>query len=153
MEPADALVRPADGGSAPPATETILLVEDDPQVRSLTRTMLARLGYRVLEAESADEALSITSKYEGPLDLVLTDLVMPRMSGTDLVRQMQTARPAIRVLYMSGYTDYGVINQAILTADTPFIQKPFTSPRSAGKFAKYWADKALPHDHPKGHQA
>jgi DNA-binding NtrC family response regulator len=89
--------------------------------------MLARLGYRVLEAESADEALSITSKYEGPLDLVLTDLVMPRMSGTDLVRQMQTARPAIRVLYMSGYTDYGVINQAILTADTPFIQKPFTS--------------------------
>jgi signal transduction histidine kinase/CheY-like chemotaxis protein len=127
MEPADALVRPADGGSAPRATETILLVEDDPQVRTLTRTMLARLGYRVLEAESADEALSITSKYEGPLDLVLTDLVMPRMSGTDLVRQMQTARPAIRVLYMSGYTDYGVINQAILTADTPFIQKPFTS--------------------------
>ena len=127
MEPADALVRPAEGGSAPRATETILLVEDDPQVRSLTRTMLARLGYRVLEAESADEALSITSKYEGPLDLVLTDLVMPRMSGTDLARQMQTARPAIRVLYMSGYTDFGVINQAVLTADTPFIQKPFTA--------------------------
>jgi len=127
MEPADAVVRAADGGSAARATETILLVEDEPQVRSLTRTMLARLGYRVLEAESADEALSITSKYEGPLDLVLTDLVMPRMSGTDLARQMQTTRPAIRVLYMSGYTDYGVIGQGILTADTPFIQKPFTS--------------------------
>ena len=52
---------------------------------------------------------------------------MPRMSGTDLARQMQTTRPAIRVLYMSGYTDYGVIGQGILTADTPFIQKPFTS--------------------------
>ena len=126
-EPAEALVRAAEGDSAAPATETILLVEDEPQVRSLTRTMLARLGYRVLEAESADEALSIASKYEGPLDLLLTDLVMPRMSGTDLARQMQTARPGIRVLYMSGYTDNGVIGQGMLTADTPFIQKPFTS--------------------------
>ena len=106
MEPADVAGPPRrEGGSTARATETILLVEDDPQVRSLTRTMLTRLGYRVLEAESADEALSIASRYEGPLDLLLTDLVMPRMNGTDLARQMQTARPGVRVLYMSGYTD------------------------------------------------
>lgn len=114
-------------GDAAPATETVLLVEDDPQVRSLTRTMLARLGYTVLEAESADQALGIVSAHEGPLDLLLTDVVMPRMSGTDLARHLQTVRPGARVLYMSGYTANGVADQGMLAADTPFIQKPFTS--------------------------
>ena len=66
-------------------------------------------------------------RHQGPLDLLLTDVVMPRMSGTDLARHVQTARPGVRVLYMSGYTDSGVIDQGMLTADTPFIQKPFTS--------------------------
>jgi signal transduction histidine kinase/CheY-like chemotaxis protein len=127
MAAAEAVVRDGEGGAVVPATETILLVEDEPQVRSLTRTMLARLGYRVLEAESADEALRITSGHEGPLDLLLTDVVMPRMSGTDLARHVQTARPGVRVLYMSGYTDNGVIDQGMLAAGTPFIQKPFTS--------------------------
>jgi signal transduction histidine kinase/CheY-like chemotaxis protein len=127
MAAAEAVVRDGEGGAVVPATETILLVEDEPQVRSLTRTMLARLGYRVLETESADEALRITSGHEGPLDLLLTDVVMPRMSGTDLARHVQTARPGVRVLYMSGYTDNGVIDQGMLAAGTPFIQKPFTS--------------------------
>jgi signal transduction histidine kinase len=127
MAPAEALVRTGGGVTAARATETILLVEDDSQVRNLARTILARLGYHVLEAESADEALSITAAYEGQLHLLLTDLVMPRMSGADLARQVQTARPNIRVLYMSGYTDYGVLHHGVLAADTPFIQKPFTS--------------------------
>jgi two-component system cell cycle sensor histidine kinase/response regulator CckA len=123
---AEALVRPGEGAPEGLATETILLVEDDPQVRSMTRTMLARLGYSVLEAESADEALAIASGRQGPLDLLLTDLVMPRTSGTELARRVQFTHPAVRVLYMSGYTDSGVIDQGMLTADTPFIQKPFT---------------------------
>ncbi len=127
MESAEAVVREGEDSTPVPSTETILLVEDEPQVRSLTRTMLARLGYRVLEAESGDEALRIASGHEGPLDLLLTDVVMPRMGGTDLARHVQSTRPGVRVLYMSGYTDNGVIDQGMLTADTPFIQKPFTS--------------------------
>jgi signal transduction histidine kinase/CheY-like chemotaxis protein len=127
MAPAEAVVRGEDAGRPAPANETILLVEDDPQVRSLTRTMLARLGYRVLEVESTGEALKIAYGNQGPLDLLLTDVVMPRMSGTDLARLVQTARPGVKVLYMSGYTDNGVIDQGMLAADTPFIQKPFTS--------------------------
>ena len=92
----------------------------------MTRTMLARMGYRVLEAESADGALGIAAGHQGPLDLLLTDLVMPLISGTELARRVQFTHPAVRVLYMSGYTDSGVIDQGMLTADTPFIQKPFT---------------------------
>ncbi|MCX6628084.1 MAG: response regulator [Candidatus Solibacter sp.] len=127
MAAAEAILSDSEDESAAPATGTILLVEDDPQVRNLTRTMLAHLGYRVLEAESADQALRIVSAHEGPLDLMLTDVVMPGMSGTELAHQLQAVRPGARVLYMSGYTDNGVIDQAILAADTPFIQKPFTS--------------------------
>ena len=89
--------------------------------------MLARLGYRVLEADSADQALTIASGHEGPLDLLPTDVVMPRMSGTDPARHLQTVRSGARVLHMFGYTDNGVIDQGMLAADTPFIQKPFTS--------------------------
>jgi signal transduction histidine kinase len=127
MAAAEPLLRDGERVTAAPVTETILLVEDDPQVRSLTRTMLTRIGYRVLEAESADQALQIASAHEGPLHLLLTDVVMPRMSGTDLARSVLAARPTVRVLYMSGYTDNGVIDQGMLAADTPFIQKPFTS--------------------------
>jgi signal transduction histidine kinase/CheY-like chemotaxis protein len=126
MEAAESVAPAGESSAAGQATETILLVEDDPQVRSLTRTMLTSLGYRVLEAESADLALGITSGHEGPLDLLLTDIVMARMSGTDLARELKAARPGLRVLYMSGYTDGGVSNQGMLTAGTPFIQKPFT---------------------------
>jgi signal transduction histidine kinase/CheY-like chemotaxis protein len=133
MTTAEALVRESQGETAVPATETILLVEDDPQVRTLTRTILVRLGYRVLQAESAAEALRIASGHEGPLDLLLTDVVMPRMNGTELARHVQIARPGMRVLYMSGYTDSGVIDQGMLAAGTPFIQKPFTSAMLNGK--------------------
>jgi len=109
------------------ADETILLVEDDPQVRSLSRTMLTRLGYRVFEAETADQAIGIATSLQGPLDLLLTDVVMPRVNGTELAHQLLAIRPDVRVLYMSGYTDGGVIDQGMLSADTPFIQKPFTA--------------------------
>ena len=125
--PAEALADDAEGATSALAGETILLVEDEPQVRSLTRTMLSRLGYHVLEAESGEEALVIAENFEGQLDMLLTDVVMPRMNGTDLSRRMRVARPGIRVLYMSGYTDSGVVDQGMLEAGTPFIQKPFTS--------------------------
>ena len=113
--------------AAQPATENILLVEDDPQVRNLTRTMLTHMGYHVLGAESAEEALGIAARHEGALDMLLTDVVMPRMKGTDLADQIRAQRPGVRVLYMSGYTDIGAVEQVMLTAGTLFIQKPFTS--------------------------
>jgi signal transduction histidine kinase len=127
LAPTEAASRPGAEVAAQPATETILLVEDDPQVRNLTRTMLTHMGYHVLGAESAEEALGIAARHEGPLDLLLTDVVMPRMKGTDLAGQIQAERPGVRVLYMSGYTDIGAVEQVMLTAGTLFIQKPFTS--------------------------
>src|SRR5262249_31706371 len=120
-------------GSAPrettagAATGTILVVEDEHQVRNLTRAMLARHGYRILDAASPAEALEIAAEATVPIDLLLTDIVMPLMSGIDLAKAVAQVRPGIKVLFMSGYTDAAVVNQGMLTAETPFIQKPFTS--------------------------
>jgi CheY-like chemotaxis protein len=109
-----------------PAAETVLLVEDEQQVRSLTRTMLASRGYHVLEAASASEALKLIAEHDRPIDLLLTDIVMPGMNGADLAREAAGARPALRVLFMSGYTEGGVIDRGVLDSETPFIQKPFS---------------------------
>lgn len=111
---------PAGGG------ETVLLVEDDESVRDLTRTILRRDRYTVLEAASPAEALRLAAAFPGRIHLLLTDVVMAGASGNDLARELVTARPELRVLYMSGYTDNSVVHHGILTADTPFLQKPFT---------------------------
>ena len=109
------------------ATETILLVEDEHQVRNLTRAMLGRQGYRILDAGSAVEALTLARDTAVPIDLLLTDIVMPQMNGLELAKEIMAARPGIKVLFMSGYTDSAVVKQGILTAEMPFIKKPFTS--------------------------
>jgi signal transduction histidine kinase/CheY-like chemotaxis protein len=109
------------------AAETILLVEDEDQVRHLTRALLARQGYRVLEASSGAAALALVREYRERIDLLLTDVVMPQMSGPDLAREVRSSHPEIRVLFMSGYTDNAVDLQRMLPAATPFVQKPFTS--------------------------
>ena len=109
------------------ATETILVVEDEDQVRSLTQTILSRRGYRILEAASGKEALRILREHKEPIHLLLTDIVMPEMSGVELAREVERTRPGMRVLYMSGYTDTGAANQGLLTSDMWFIEKPFTS--------------------------
>ncbi|HLK63981.1 MAG TPA: response regulator [Bryobacteraceae bacterium] len=108
-------------------TETILLVEDEHQVRGLTRSMLMRHGYRILDASSGPEALALVSDMDISIDLILTDIVMPQMNGLELAQQITAARPGIKVLFMSGYTDDAVVRQGFLKAETPFIQKPFTS--------------------------
>ena len=115
------------------ATETILLVEDENQVRNLTRAMLMRQGYRILDAGSGADALALAQEMDVPIDLLLTDIVMPQMSGLELAKEMRAARPGIRVLFTSGYTDNAVVKQGILTAEMPFIQKPFTSAALCGK--------------------
>jgi nitrogen-specific signal transduction histidine kinase len=107
--------------------ETILLVEDETQVRELAYTMLTRLGYRVMLAQNPAEALRVSAGFSGQIDLLLTDVVMPGGNGSDLAREITAARPGIPVLFMSGYTDNVIVRQGVLRAETPFLQKPFTA--------------------------
>ena len=107
-------------------TETILLVEDEDGVRELARDILRSSGYTVLEARNGAEGLLLGERHQGPLDLLLTDVVMPRMSGRELAERMASLRPDLSVMYMSGYTDDAVIRHGVLGADTAFLQKPFT---------------------------
>jgi nitrogen-specific signal transduction histidine kinase len=120
----------------PPSTrggETILLVEDEDQVRSVARNILERNGYRVLDARNAGEALLFCEKHEGVIELLLTDVVMPQMSGPEVAKRLALSRPGMKVLCMSGYTDDSVVRHGVIAADLAFIQKPFTPTTLARK--------------------
>ena len=106
-------------------TETILLVEDDETVRGLIHKVLQSYGYQVLVAAHADAALSVCERFPKTVDLLLTDVVMPRMSGRELANRLAALRPEMKVLFMSGYTDDAIVHHGVLDADTPFIRKPF----------------------------
>jgi two-component system, cell cycle sensor histidine kinase and response regulator CckA len=107
-------------------TETVLLVEDEPVVRTLVQEILQECGYRVLRASSGAEALRLNEETLEPIQLLITDVVMPEMSGPDLASRLGTLRPMMRVLYMSGYTDDEVLTRKGLPENSAFIQKPFT---------------------------
>jgi PAS domain S-box-containing protein len=109
-----------------PGKETILLVEDEEIVRKLAKTILKRSGYTVLEANGGGEALLKCERYTGEIHLMVTDIVMPHMSGRELAERLAPLRPEMKVLYMSGYTDDEIIHRGILQLDTSFMQKPFT---------------------------
>jgi DNA-binding response OmpR family regulator len=111
----------------PAGTETVLLVEDDTMVRSLAREMLALHGYRVLEAQSGTEALRVLEESEGPIDLVLTDVVMPQMGGAELATRLAGLRPGLPVLFMSGYPDEALARHGMVDAGAYYLQKPFTA--------------------------
>jgi two-component system, cell cycle sensor histidine kinase and response regulator CckA len=112
---------------APPrGSETVLLVEDELTVRAVARVALTRQGYRVLEAAGGQEALSLTATGTGTIDLLLTDVVMPGMSGPELAERLTGRRPGLRVLYMSGYTDEAVVKEGRLARGAPLLVKPFT---------------------------
>jgi PAS domain S-box-containing protein len=113
--------------------ETILLVEDDEGVRALSRSILEMYGYIVLEASEPTEAIGICQSYEGTIDALLTDVVMPHMNGRRLSELLRPQRPEMKVLFMSGYTDDAVVRQGVLEAGVNFVQKPFTPTVLAGK--------------------
>lgn len=106
--------------------ETVLLVEDDQQVRTLARTVLTRNGYVVIEASDAEEAFRVAAQHAGPLHLLLTDVVMPGMSGRLLAQRLSEQYPDLNVLYMSGYTDDAIVHHGVLAPGVAFLQKPFT---------------------------
>ncbi len=106
--------------------ETILLAEDDPQVREIANDILTRQGYAVLSAENGTEALELLSSHDGVIDLLLTDVVMPEMNGKELYVKVLEKHPEMRVLYMSGYTDNVIAHHGVLDEGVEFIQKPFT---------------------------
>jgi PAS domain S-box-containing protein len=116
------------GGAAGRAhgRETILLVEDEPAVRGLVHEALRLNGYNVLVARHGIEALLTGAKHMGPIHLLLTDVVMPQMSGPEVAEKLTVVRPEIKVLYMSGYPDHPVFSQGGVKRDTAFLQKPFT---------------------------
>jgi two-component system cell cycle sensor histidine kinase/response regulator CckA len=114
----------------PPATlrgtETILLVEDDDQVRAVARGILGRNGYDVIEARNAGEALLHSERHPGLIHLLLTDVVMPQMSGPELAKRLASARPLMKLLCMSGYTDDSIVRHGVLEARMAYVQKPIT---------------------------
>jgi CheY-like chemotaxis protein len=123
-------------------TEKVLLAEDDPGVLSLVSGILNGLGYRVLEAATGEEAVSVAERETDPIDLLISDIVMPGMSGYDLARQLTQLRPGMKVLLISGYTDRTVSGANEIDPETPYLQKPFTSVSLAAKIRTVLAPAA-----------
>lgn len=114
-------------------TETILLVEDDDAVRAVTHRALERFGYNVLPACGGDEALAIARRHPEPIDLLLTDIMMPGLNGVEVAAKVGRIRKGIHTFYMSGYADQDLLRRGLLTAGTRFLQKPFTPQELAGR--------------------
>jgi PAS domain S-box-containing protein len=117
----------------PRGSETVLLVEDADAVRALCRHVLAGNGYTLLEARDGAEAVRIGTEYRGRLDLLLTDVVMPRMGGREVAERLAKVHPRMKVLFLSGYTDDAVVRHGILEAEVAFLQKPFSPAALAQK--------------------
>ncbi|GAB4442301.1 MAG: hypothetical protein Fur0044_38720 [Anaerolineae bacterium] len=131
--PATPLTPPPTQPSTRTGTETILLVEDDEMVRHLVQRELQAEGYTVIEANAGDKALALVKQHEGEIDLLLTDVVMPQMSGRELAQQLKEFYPQLKVLFISGYTSDSVVRRGLLTAEIEFLPKPFSLGKLASK--------------------
>jgi PAS domain S-box-containing protein len=116
-----------------PELETILVVEDEAGIRALVRKILRRQGYQILEASQGEEALAVCAQHKGRIDLLVTDVMMPQMSGRELATKLIALRPDIKVLYVSGYTDDSMLQSGSFPPGTAFLQKPFTLGSLLGK--------------------
>ena len=121
-------------------SETILLVEDQDEVRVVARDILRRYGYHVLEARHAGEALLLCERHMRTIHLLLTDVVMPQMNGRELAGRLLRERPELRVLYMSGYTEHAIVHHAILDSDVEYLQKPIV-PEALARRVRQVLDK------------
>ena len=135
-EPADKLRAQAVKEEFSLGSETILVVEDDKEVRNLAVRILKRQGYTVLDGSYGDEALNVCRNHQGPIHLLLTDVVMPGMSGHELAKRLESFHPEMKVLYMSGYTDDAIVMHGVLVQGVNYIQKPFTVDALARKVRK-----------------
>ena len=114
-------------------SETILVVEDEPVLRQLAKRLLESAGYEVLVAVNGEDALAVLARYKGPVHLLLTDVIMPGMSGRDLAEQVLVGHPEIKVLYTSGYTDEAIVHHGVLNEGTHLLNKPYTVADLASK--------------------
>jgi two-component system, cell cycle sensor histidine kinase and response regulator CckA len=118
---------------AGPGRETVLLVEDEENLRQLTRQSLEHQGYSVIDAGDGATAMRLSQEHKGPIHLLLTDVIMPGMNGRELANQVSASRPHMKVLYMSGYTDDAIVRHGVLGAGMAFLSKPFTPDALAAK--------------------
>lgn len=125
--------------------ETVLLVEDEEMVRNLTREILEMNGYRVLTASDGEEACRVCDNYDQEIHLMVTDVVMPQMSGRELTERVSKRRPEMAVLFMSGYTDDAIVRHGVLDNGMPFLQKPFTPDSFARKVRELLEQKQTAH--------
>ena len=120
--------------------ETILLVEDEAMIRNMTRTLLERLGYKVLVAATPSEAMNLAREHAGAIHLLLTDVVMPGMNGRELAKNLMPLCPDLKPLFMSGYTANVIAHHGVLDDGVQFIQKPFSVVDLAAKIREVLAD-------------
>jgi two-component system, cell cycle sensor histidine kinase and response regulator CckA len=130
---AETAAPPVKASGKPSGKETILLVEDEAAVRALAETILTQLGYRVLVADSGQSAIGIWEESRGRIDALLTDVIMPHMSGGDLAHRLRDINPRLKVLFMSGYTDDMIASHGVLAGETQLLQKPFSAETLARK--------------------
>ena len=128
--------------SLPRGTETVLLVEDERGVRELAREYLEMSGYRVLEASDGFTALEVAATRSGPIHLLMTDVVMPGISGRELADRIVPVRPGIKVLYMSGYTDQSIVRHGILDTGAVLLQSPYVLSTLACKLREILVEQA-----------
>ncbi|MFH0878263.1 MAG: ATP-binding protein, partial [Lentisphaerota bacterium] len=125
-------------------SETILVVEDEDAVRGLIVRILKALGYQTLEAAHGGEGLTICQTYQKPIDLIISDLIMPHVSGKQFIEEVRKTRKDIKVLFVSGYSNVDTVNGETLGVDTPLIQKPFTKESLAARIREILENRWKP---------